>query len=393
MVDSPIPTVRLKKGHERRILAGHLWVFSNEIASDFKTIPPGSLVSVGSGRDRFLGIGYANPHSLIAIRLLTREKEPIDEAFFRRRIKNAHDRRLRLYPDRSAYRLCHSEGDFLPGLIVDKYGDFLAVQILTAGMEHFGDLIVDLLWEAFRPKGIILRNDTRYRGLEGLSTEKAAVVRGDVPCEISVEICGLTYGISLLEGQKTGFYLDQVENRLALAGLTQDKTILDAFCYGGAWGLSALSFGGREATFVDSSGPALSMAKEAAAANNLASRCHYCESDVFDYLKNSSESFDIVVLDPPAFVKTKTKIKEAVAGYTDLNRRAMERTTPGGILVTCSCSHHVPFDLFQEIIQQAGRMAGRTLRLLERRSQARDHPVLLSVPETEYLKCFFLEVL
>lgn len=384
--------VRLIKGKEKRVATGHPWIFSNEIADSFKAALPGSLVRVESSSGRFIGIGYTNPHSLITIRILAREEEEINTAFFQKRIEAAHERRIRLYPGRSTYRLCHSEGDFLPGLIIDNYNNFLVIQVLTAGMETFKDLIIDLLCRHFKPKGIILRNDTHFRALEGLPLEKG-IARGEVPERIVIELYGLKFSVNLLEGQKTGFYLDQTENRLAITNLVKGKKVLDAFCYTGAWGLTALHFGAREVTFVDSSPQALDIARESAELNKLAARCQYHRDDVFDFLKNTSESYEVIILDPPAFAKSRARIKEATAGYIDINRKAMEKIAPGGILVTCSCSHHISTDLFRQILLKASRLANRTVRLLERRMQAKDHPVLLSVPETEYLKCFFLEIM
>lgn len=386
-----ITHIRLRKNEERRILAGHPWIFSNEIETDFKPIPPGSLVEVYSHQNRFLGTGYINPQSLIAVRLLTRMREEINKDFFRIRIEKAIETRKWLYPDRSSYRICHSESDFLPGLIVDKYESTLVLQFLTAGMERFKSDITEILWKHFNPEAMVYRNDASYRVLEGLFPEKA-VIRGELPKDLHLNINGLIYEINVLEGQKTGFFLDQVENREALKTYVKDKTVLDAFCYNGAWGINALSFGAKHVTFVDSSGPALQLAQKNAALNGFHSKYDSCRKDVFDFLK-TCRPYDVIIIDPPAFVKSRAKLKEAISGYIDLNRKAMEKVNLGGCLVSCSCSHHISTGLFEDIILKAGQLAKKIPRLLERRSQAKDHPVLLSVPETEYLKCFFLEML
>lgn len=386
-------SIRLKKRSEERVRVGHPWIFSNEIEGDFRAIPSGALVEVGSADNRFLGIGYVNPHSLITVRILTREREEIGRSFFKKRIEAAHKRRVLLYPDRTSYRLCYSEGDFLPGLIVDKYEEFLIVQTLTAGMEGFKEVITDLLGERFNPKGIISRDDTRYRTMEGLPLDKGKVIRGETPSDYAFRIYGLVFHADLLGGQKTGFYLDQADNRMALKGLVKGRKVLDAFSYSGAWGIAARHFGAGEATFVDASGQALELAQKNVELNDLSTGCAYYKGDVFNFLRETKELFDVIILDPPAFVKSKAKIKEAMAGYIDLNRKAMEKIVPGGILVTCSCSYHISITLFEDLILKAARLAKRTVRLLERRTQAKDHPILLAVPETEYLKCLFLEIL
>ena len=387
-----VQTIRLKKNQERRILAGHSWIFSNEVHGSLQGLEPGQVVRVVSWSGRFLGLGTLSLNSLISIRLLSRRQVTIDADFYRKRLRAAAERRHRLYPGSSTYRLVFGEADFLPGLIVDRYDRHLVVQVLTQGMARVEQWLLDILQETFRPTSIIMRNDSPMRTLEGLPLERRLAF-GTISDDLVVELDGLRFHVAPLEGQKTGLYLDQRENRPQLRGLVQDKRVLDACCYEGAWGLYAASFGAREVVAVDQSEPALQRGRMNAEINGLARMCRFEQQDIFDFLKDCEEQFDAIVLDPPAFIKSKAKIREGERGYLDLNRRAMKLLPPGGILVTCSCSHHLQRERFQAILNQAARLAGKRLCLLQARGQAGDHPVLMSMPETAYLKCLFLEVL
>ena len=380
-----------------RLLAGHLWIFSNEMATSPKGYGPGSLVEVYDNKNTFLGIGYINPHSLIAIRLLTREREDITPDFFRRKIGDAVNYRKRFLPDTSSCRLVFSEGDFLPGLIVDKYEDCLVVQLTTLGMDSLRDMILTVLEEMFSPAIIVLRNDSNSRTLEGLPLEKT-IVKGALDTLPVIKDGEVSIEVNPMSGQKTGFFLDQRENRIALKQYIKGGNGLDLFCYSGAWGLH-LAGNGANVTFVDDSEAAVSIARRNAGLNaemnGLESRCEFIKDNVFDFLKRISAEgglYDFIVLDPPAFVKSRAKIKEAARAYRDLNSRAMGLIKKGGLLATSSCSYHIDRAVFLEILREAARDAGRDVRLLEYRSQGRDHPVLLTVPETEYLKCAFLEL-
>ena len=376
-----------------RILGGHLWIFSNELMSSPRNYAPGSFVSLYDRQNYFLGIGYINPNSLISIRLLTRKKEEIDADFFRRRLINAIDYRKRLRADINSCRIVFSEGDFLPGLIVDKYADCIVLQFLTLGIDKIGDMILNLLDEIFSPSTIVLRNDSQIRLLEGLALEKKIVKGSPDPLPVITEE-GVTIEVDPMRGQKTGFFLDQRENRIALSRYFSGGMGLDLFCYSGAWGLH-LAKKGADITFIDESETALSIARNNAKLNNLESRCGFVKKDVFNFLHEEVEAgntYDFIVLDPPAFVKSKAKIKEAVKGYREINSMAMRLIKKGGILATSSCSHHIERALFLEILRDAAKDAGKTARLIEYRYQSKDHPILLSVPETEYLKCAFLEV-
>ena len=376
-----------------RVLEGHLWIFSNELLESPKNYEPGSFVEVYDRQNNFMGIGYINSNSLISIRLLTRKKEDIDADFFRRRILDAIDYRKRLRADSNSCRIVFSEGDLLPGLIVDKYNDCIVVQFLTLGIDKIGDMILNLLDEIFSPSTIVQRNDSQIRLLEGLALEKKIVKGAPDPLPVITEE-GVTIEIDPMRGQKTGFFLDQRENRIALSRYFSGGMGLDLFCYSGAWGLQ-LAKKGADIIFIDESETALSIARNNAKLNNLESRCGFVKKDVFNFLHEEVEAgntYDFIVLDPPAFVKSKAKIKEAVKGYREINSMAMRLIKKGGILATSSCSHHIERALFLEILRDAAKDAGKTARLIEYRYQSKDHPILLSVPETEYLKCAFLEV-
>lgn len=384
-------TVKLKQKEDRRILRGHPWVFSNELACSPAEFAPGELVDVQDNTGRFIGRGYINPRSLIAVRLLTRTREEIDGDFFRRRIAAARTLRTMLgFGD--SYRAIFSEGDGLPGLIVDKYADTLVVQSSTAGIDAALNEILQALTDEYAPKAIVLRNDTASRELEGLGRE-TRVVHGTVSGPVAFEEAGINYRVDVLEGQKTGFFFDQRENRLALKDYVRNRRTLDCFCYVGAWALSAARFGATEVLGLDSSEKAVSLARSNAATNGLSAQ--FKEADVFDELRameKQRERFGCIILDPPAFVKSRAKVREALKGYKEINLRAMKLLESGGVLVTCSCSHHIDQELFREMLIDAAYSAGRQTRLLEMRSQARDHPILLAARETQYLKCAVLLV-
>jgi 23S rRNA (cytosine1962-C5)-methyltransferase len=376
-----------------RILAGHLWVFSNELVTSPKGFEPGSIVELRDRKDTFLGIGYINPHSLIAARILTREREEINGDFFRKRILDAVEYRKRFLKDAESFRVIFSEGDLLPGLIVDKYGDCLTVQLLTAGIEKWEKPIIDVLDAIFSPSLVVLRNDSPARLLEGLIQEKR-VVKGALDKLPVIREGSLLFGIDPLSGQKTGFFLDQRENREAFSRLVAGGKGLDLFCYAGAWSLH-LAQKGADVKGIDESENAVALARKNAGLNGLSERCVFERADVFAFLKDEISQrnrYDFVVLDPPAFVKSRTKVKEALKAYRVINAHAMGLLKKGGFLATSSCSYHIDREMFIEMLRSAARDAGKQVRLVEMRSQAKDHPVLLSMPETEYLKCAFLEV-
>lgn len=384
----------LARGEDRRIKAGHQWIFSNEIREVSGERLPGEAAEVFDAGGAFVGTGYYNPRSLIAVRLLARSRADIDSGdFYRERIEGALALRRSRYPEMETFRVVHGEGDFLPGLVVDKYGDYLSVQFLTCGMDRRKDIITGVLKEIFTPRGIVARNDASVRGLEGLG-EEVELLYGDAPEYLLIEEHSLQFRVDLLQGQKTGHFLDQKENHLLLKEISKGREVLDCFCYSGSWGIHAAFFGAERVTCIDSSERAVALAAENAALNGFDGIVKCEEADAFERLrslKGEGRSFDVVVLDPPAFVKSRKVLKEAMKGYFTINRRAMELLRPGGHLITCSCSYHMEREMFRDLLVKAAHQARREMRLLEVRSQAPDHPVLLSMPESEYLKCFVLQ--
>lgn len=376
-----------------RILSGHLWVFSNELAASPKKFEPGSVVELRDRKNSFLGIGYINPHSLIAIRILTRKKEEINSDFFRNRILDAIDYRKRFLKDMGSLRVVFSEGDFLPGIIVDKYGDCLSIQILTLGMEKQSDTIIGILDDIFSPSAIVLKNDSSVRLLEGLRQEKK-VLKGFLDSLPVIQEDSLLFEIDPMAGQKTGYFLDQRESRIAFSRLVEGGKGLDLFCYSGAWSIH-LASRGAHVIGIDDSDQAISFARKNAGINNLSDRCLFEKADVFEFLKKGvlgRDQYDFIVLDPPAFARSKSQIKNAIRGYREINSNAMRMLKKGGLLATSSCSFHIGREIFLDMLRLAAKDTGRQARLIEMRSQSKDHPVLLSMPETEYLKCAFLEV-
>jgi len=386
----------LRRGHDRRVRAGHPWIFSNEIDHIEPEAAAGEAVEIFSHRGDFHGTGYFNPRSLIAARILTRQRESIDSPeFFLRKIQKAQAYRQQIYPTETALRIVHGEGDGLPGLVVDRYGEVLSIQLLTLGMEQRREAILEALRTLFVPRAIVARNDAAVRELEGLPLA-VELVEGELPDELVVAEHGLKSRVDILAGQKTGHFLDQKENHLALQGRVEGQRVLDLFCYSGNWSLHAAHFGAREVIGADISAAAVELARGNATLNGFEAVCSFVKADVFELLRElhrDRQRFGTVVLDPPAFVKSRSKLKEAIKGYLTVNRRAMELVEPGGYLFTCSCSYHMDRETFLDTLRQAGQQAGRTLRLVEMRGQAYDHPVLLSCPETEYLKCAVLQVL
>jgi 23S rRNA (cytosine1962-C5)-methyltransferase len=392
--------VILKAGKDKRIKNGHLWVYQGEIGIIGIGVKSGQVVEVLDNRGRFLGIGDYNQASQIAVRLLTTNREIIDRDFFKRRLESALEYRSRIKSGfdswrASCYRLIFGEADLLPGLIVDRFEDYLVVQFLTMGMEVNHDLIIQLLVELCDPKGIIERSDLAVRHLEELP-ERSGCVYGECPASLVIHDNGLKFRVDLLEGQKTGYFLDQSANRAALRAYAPERRVLDCFCHVGSFGIHAAAYGAGSVLGVDISEDSVQMAVENAGLNNMDDRCRFKVANTFDFLRDQSgkkEEYDLIILDPPAFTKSKQTLDSAIRGYKEINLRALKLLPPGGILVTCSCSYHISNDLFLEIIQSAAADSKRRLRVLERRTQDLDHPILLGIPETEYLKCFIFEVI
>jgi 23S rRNA (cytosine1962-C5)-methyltransferase len=374
----------LKKNEEHRIAAGHQWVFSNEIASLRGTPETGEVIELLRHDQKFLGLGFYHPHSLIAFRFLTSEPEEIGFKFFERRIQQALALRQKLYPGAETFRLAHGEGDFLPGLIIDKYNEFLSIQILSAGMEKQTDIICDVLETMFHPKAIVARNDAAIRTLEELPLEKK-VLRGNTGITIIED--GMKFEVDVLNGQKTGFFLDQRENRKAIHRYAIGGAVLDCFCNEGGFALHAVSAKAASVRGIDISETAIAKAKVNARLNSAA--VEFEIGDVSETLKSLAEKnkkFDMLILDPPSFTKSKKNIPAALRGYKEINAAAMRLVNSGGYLVTASCSHHITEEGFLSAIEQAAVKAKRFVQLLEFGGAAPDHPVIPAMPETKYLK-------
>ena len=391
----PIHAIRLKPGEQDRLLAGHPWIFQNELEGWPPDAAPGDLVDLHDSQGHFLGRGYLNPRTTLAVRVLARGRVHVDQEFFLARIRQAMALRERFMGGRVAYRVVHGEADGLPGLVVDRYDDAVAIQLLTAGMDRRRELILTAVEEVLRPRTIVARNDSPMREREGLPRERA-VLRGQIPPDPTVTIYGLDVVVDLLEGQKTGLFLDQIDNYPLIERMAGGAEVLDCFCYVGLWGLLAARSGATRVTGIDQSPAAIKQATALAERNGLTDRCTFRVGNVFDELREHDrrrEAFDLVILDPPAFVKAHNRIPEALAGYKEINLRAMRLLRPGAFLVTCSCSYHLSAELFRRMLWDAARDVRRTVRLVARGQQGRDHPILLGLTESEYLKCCVLQVL
>jgi 23S rRNA (cytosine1962-C5)-methyltransferase len=389
----------LRKQEDRRVLAGHLWVYSNEV--DTKATPltgfkPGDAVTVVAQNGRPLGSGYVNPHSLICARLMTSKAwvEPGAD-LLRMRLQQALVLREKIYPQ-PYYRLVFGEGDMLPGLVVDRFGDTLVVQITTAGMECLRDDVVKLLLELLQPEAILLRNDTSARKLEGLSQE-SEVIHGTLPEQLVVEENGMRFHAPAEVGQKTGWFYDHRDNRAAmLAQVAPGARVLDICSYLGAWGLQALGMGAESLTAIDSSQTALEGLGANAELNSLEQSITALHGDAFDALRElreAGEKFDLVIADPPAFIKRRKDLKEGQQAYRRLNKLALQCLAPGGTLISASCSYHLQREQLSGAILQAGRQLDLVPQLLASGGLGRDHPVHPAIPETNYLKAFMVRAL
>lgn len=390
-------TVRciLQKGKDRPVRNRHPWIFSGAIDRIDEGFEAGDLVRVLSDKEEFLGLGYLNPESQIVVRMLAFEDVAIDEVFFDEKISRAVETRKRFMPpETNAYRLIHAEGDFLSGLTVDAYGDFLVAEFNTAGMDAWKTVIVKCLQKYFPSYSIFERSDSDLRKWEGLKRSVGVLAGSEPPEAIEILESGLRFGVDIKGGQKTGFFLDQRDNRGIVRDLAKGMRVLNCFAYTGGFSVYAAKGGAREVVSVESSEPAVAMGRKNFERNQLgAGQSVWAQQDVFDYLRATKKEFDMIILDPPAFCKSKNQIQDAARGYKDINLQALKQLPKGGLLFTFSCSSYITPDLFQKVIFGAASDAKRDVRILKKTSHAFDHPINIYHPEGEYLKGLLCEVL
>jgi 23S rRNA (cytosine1962-C5)-methyltransferase len=385
--------VILKRGEEKDVYAGHLWIYDNEIETVNGSFNDGDIVDVASNRGFFLGRGYINTKSKITVRLLTFKKEEINKDFLKRRITDAINFRSKL-GNLNSCRLIYGEADYLPALTVDKFNDCLVIQTLSLGIDKMKNDIVDILAEIMKPSCIYERNDVPLREKEGL-TQQTGALYGTSPGIVEIEENGIKILVDIENGQKTGYFLDQRENRAAIKPFVKDTDLLDCFCHTGAFALHAAKYGAKTIEAVDISEDALEFVNKNAALNgfdNITTK----KANVFDLLKeyqDTGRKFDTVILDPPAFCKTKSALPGAYRGYKEINLRAMMLIKEGGFLITCSCSHFMTPELFLQMLQEAAFDIRRPVRIIEIRYQAKDHPISINADESLYLKCVIIQVL
>ncbi len=405
----PMTTLILKKHGDERIRHGHFWVFSNELTDIPTTLEAGSLVEVQTANGASFGTGIFNPHSLVAVRLLKMHDQELDVALFRTRIAHALHFRERLFPNETSYRLVFGESDMLPGLIIDRYGDYFSVQTLAAGMDTRKDLIIQALRELFpNIQGIIEKNNSGLRQLEGLELREGilwSAPGAEIPEEVLMWENGLQYSVSLLKGQKTGYFLDQKLNRKRIQELTRGMRVMDCFTNQGGFALNAAAGGASYVLGLDSSEAAIQRCRINARLNTL-EQAHFETEEVFDFLQaevakraaqladnQTPPTWDCIILDPPAFTKSRKTIPVARRGYAKINRLALKLLSSGGLLATGSCSHHINEEMFLRIVHEQALIERRELRLVFHGTQSPCHPILMGMPETRYLKFFIFEVI
>lgn len=386
-----IPELQLKKQEDRRIKAGHLWIYSNEVDTSrtpLNQFKAGDLVKIINNRGEFLGTGYINPHTLICARILTtKNKQVIDADFFQQKISQALSLREKLFKE-PFYRLVYSEGDYLPGLIIDRFYNTFVVQMSTAGMDRLQNYIIEALKNLFNNPNILAKNDLSARKLEGLSLEDC-VLNGDAPEYLTVKENGITYHAPVFTGQKTGWFYDQRANRALLKEYVADKEVLDVCCYLGGFGISAAHYGAKHVTCVDASEQALKALKHNAELNNLGDKISTINDDAFEALKKLLEqgrAFDVIILDPPAFIKNRAQIKSGIQGYLRLHNLALQLLKPHGFLFSASCSMHLSYDDLVDVIRRASLQQQQSMPIIANLAQDIDHPVHPAIKETKYLK-------
>jgi len=387
--------VILKRRIAPRVVNGHPWIFGNEIETIQGAVSAGDIIIVETHDLKYVGTGYINPQSQIAVRLLTRDrKEEINDQFFYQKIGQAWDYRKQLGYKENC-RLVFGEADGLPALIIDKFNDYFVLQTLSLGIDRWKPAIVAALQKIFQPKGIYERNDVPVRDLEGLPQIKG-FLSDPFDTNIIIKENGLQFHVDLENGQKTGYFLDQQDNRREIRSIVRGADVLEAFCYTGTFSVHAGHYGAKKVLGLDISEPAVAQARRNAALNGLAETCHFEAVNAFDVLKTwakEGKQYDVVMLDPPAFTKSRENIQKAVSGYKEINLRGLKLVKPGGFLVTASCTNLVHADLFKEIIESAAKDAKRRLRQVSFRTQSADHPIVWGLENTEYLKFLIVQVL
>lgn len=393
-------TVILKPGEADRLVAGHPWIYAGEIQRVTQPPADGDLVQVKDHRQRFLGVGFFNSKSKIHVRVLSPERVEVNESFFEERIRAALKIRRRHMPNASSFRVVNAEGDFLSGLIVDKYENVLVLQVSSLGMEKWKPQIVAVLQKIFSPRAILERSEAASRKFEGLE-EANGVLFGDFDGQCTVDLNGLKFEVDLRQGHKTGMYLDQQVNYQAVSGFAPGAQMLDCFSFLGGFGLHAARAGAARVHFLDQSAQAVEASQRNAAANGLGEKCSFETVNVFDWLKAQTAAkphekviprFDLVVLDPPSFTRNRAAVPDALRGYKEIHLRALKLLKPGGVLATFCCSHHVSAELFQDTLLSAAYDTRKILRRVATYSQSPDHPIIPMIPETEYLKGFAFEL-
>lgn len=395
-----LPTVLLRPGEADRALAGHPWIYNGSVLRAPADIEEGAIVQVKDHRQRLIGVGFWNSKSKIRVRLLSRERIDIGPDFFRQRIAEAHAFRRKHLLEASSFRLINSESDFLSGLIVDKYEDVLVLQLSALGMDQRKDQIVKVLRELFSPRAIIERSDMASRKFEGLA-EANGIITGEITEAVPVKLNGLTFQTDLATGHKTGMYLDQQLNYQLVAEKAPGAHVLDCFSFVGGFALHAAAAGAAHVHAIDQSEQAIAQAQRNALSNGLSESCTFETANVFDWLKAHTTTrphekliprYDLIILDPPSFTRNRASVPDALRGYKEIHIRALKLLRPGGTLATFCCSHHVNAQLFQDVILAAAYDAHKILRRIATYTQSPDHPVIPSIPETEYLKGFAFQL-
>ncbi|MDP3790510.1 MAG: class I SAM-dependent rRNA methyltransferase [Candidatus Omnitrophota bacterium] len=385
--------IQLRKGKKGRLKPGHPWIFKGQILKLTSSVRPGDIVTVISSEDDFIGRGYYNPASDISIRLLTFNEEPVDSALIHRKIKEAVEKREFLKEITNAKRLVFSEADAIPGLIVDLYNDTLVIQIYTLGMEKLREEALSALKDVVGPKYIYEKSDSPFRRIEKLKSVKCWVGTPG-PAEVEIDEAKVKFIVDIEKGHKTGFYLDQRRSRLALRAIAKGKKVLDLFCYTGGFSINAALGGAKKVLGIDVKSDWLDLARRNAALNNVSGAIDLQASDAFNAIKNicnSGEKFDIIVVDPPSFLRSKKDLITAAKGYKEINTLAFKSLADDGVLCTFSCSHNMPNKMFSDIVKDAAACGGKKFVILKRCRQDKDHPISREIPETEYLKGYFLK--